>query len=248
MEFLVDIKDWRTSGVYVIINNVNGKKYIGSTTLNFRHRYLQYCSAFKRRLTNQPLLHRAFRKYGFDKFSFSILCITEKQEAIKVEQYYIDKGTDYNVCLVAGSLKGIKHSSNSKTRTVVMGQHHSAKSVNMYSMDNVFIKSFTSIEEAAKEVNIKSKSNICQSCKGIVLSAGGYKWSYVGLESLIRDKKEGSKIKVSISNNDIHMEFDSQKAASDFISSFGHACNQGRIHRSLFKTSEKVYGFTIKKI
>ena len=65
MVFKVEKEHWRKIGVYCITNNINNKIYIGSTTTNFRHRFLQYRSGFIRKLDNQPILYRAFNKYGF---------------------------------------------------------------------------------------------------------------------------------------------------------------------------------------
>lgn len=42
MIFNVKEEDCRKIGVYSITNNINNKLYVGSTTTNFKHRYLQY--------------------------------------------------------------------------------------------------------------------------------------------------------------------------------------------------------------
>ena len=133
MEFKIKKEFWRKTGVYCIKNKINNKFYIGSTSVNFRHRYLQYKSAFKKGIRNQPILYKAFDKYGFENFEFNIICICLKEDCIKMEQLYIDKGTDYNSCLVAGSLLGFKHSENSKTRTITGGRHHCSKPVYKFS-------------------------------------------------------------------------------------------------------------------
>lgn len=189
MNFNVKIKEERLIGVYKIRNIINNKTYVGSTSTNFRHRYLQYKSGFKRKLDNQPVLYRAFRKYGFDNFEFTILKICKKEECLKIEQIYINKGTDYNTCLVAGSLQGLIHSNNAKTRTVIKGKHHCAVKVNMYSLSGDFIKPFNSLIEAKEFANIKSSSNISECCKGNLFSSGGYRWSYKGEELFNRIDK-----------------------------------------------------------
>ena len=58
------------------------------------------------------------------------------------------------------------------------GHSHPAVPVDMYFKDGVFIKSFSSMVEAQKEIGIKSKSNIIQCCKGEMFSAGGYRWTF----------------------------------------------------------------------
>lgn len=248
MNFSVLKDNWRKVGVYCIINNINGKVYVGSTTTNFRHRYLQYCSGYRREVKTQPILYKAFQKYGFDNFIFKILCITEKENCIEMEQFYIDQGTDYNSCLIAGSLLGFRHSDTSKTRSVIKGEHHCAKPVDMYSLDGTYIQTFTSKIEASKFINISSISNITECCKGHIFSVGGYRWSEAGRPLKERRKRETSNPKICLSKNGEELEFYTQVDAAEYLKSLGHKCNQGRIHRSLSKTKEKVYGFTIKKL
>lgn len=180
MIFNVKEEDCRKIGVYSITNNINNKFYVGSTTTNFKHRYLQYKSGFLRKLDNQPVLYRAFRKYGFDNFTFEILCITDKENALTMEQFYINKGVDYNSCLIAGSLSGFKHSDDSKTRTVNGGNHHCAKHIFQFTLDGIFIKEHLSIIEALKSIG-KTKngsSHLTQCCIGNTNSAFGFKWSF----------------------------------------------------------------------
>lgn len=246
MEFKIEKENWRKIGVYCITNIINNKIYIGSTTTNFRHRYLQYCSAFKRKLKNQPILYRAFRKYGFENFKFELLCLCEKENALIMEQFYIDKGVDYNSCLIAGNLAGLKHSENSKTRTVVKGEHHSVIAVDMYSIEGKFIESFSSIIEAQEKIHIKSKSNISQCCNGKVFSAGGYRWTVKGEPLKNRRKREYGTSKVTLFKDGFYKEFHSQKECSDYLKSIGNTkCNPGLVSRAL-KLNIKIYKFNIK--
>lgn len=248
MVFNVVKENWRKTGVYCITNCINSKIYIGSTSVNFRHRYLQYQSGFKRNLDNQPILYRAFRKYGIDNFKFEVVSICSKEDCIITEQFYINKGTDYNSCLMAGSLLGFKHSVTSKTKTMVGGLHHCAKPIYQFNLTGELIKKHTSIIDALKAI-YKTKngsSHITQCCTGRVYSAFGYRWSFNDI--LINRPNRFGKCSVNVDNGIITKNCDSQKEAALFISSFGYKCNQGRINRSITKTKEKVYGFEITKL
>lgn len=247
MLFDVDSKDERKIGVYCITNTTNKKIYIGSTTTSFRHRWLQYTSAYRRGLRNQPVLFRAFEKYGFENFKFQALSICAKDECLKMEQFYIDKGTDYNSCLVAGSLLNFRHPDTAKTRTVRRGYHHAAKPVNQFLMDGSFVKKHNSIIDALMEMG-KTKngsSHISGACTGRIFSAFRYRWSFTKVP-LERPNRLG-KHSVTIEKGAFSKTFPSQKEASEYIKSVGFSCNQGRICRSLNKTGEKVYGFKIVK-
>lgn len=191
MYFNIKKKNYRKIGVYQIRNKINGKIYVGSTTTNFRHRFLQYKSGFLRKLDNQPVLYRALRKYGIENFSFEIVAIVKKKNVLQKEQYYIDQGVDYNCAMIAGSLLGLKHASSSKTRTVNKGKHHCAKKIDQFTMNGEFIKTFDSIIECCLSVNKgkKSASHISGVCVGRTISAFNYKWAFSGNGLLIREDK-----------------------------------------------------------
>lgn len=56
-------------------------------------------------------------------------------------------------------------------------QEQHKRSVNKYTLDNIFIETFDSIKDAAKSVN-GSSGTICSCCKGDKKYAYGYKWKY----------------------------------------------------------------------
>ena len=53
--------------IYLITNKINGNKYIGQTTQSMNKRWSAHIQE-SLRLSDKPL-HRAFRKYGVDKFN-----------------------------------------------------------------------------------------------------------------------------------------------------------------------------------
>ena len=80
--------------IYCYTNQVNNKKYIGQT-INPEQRYAQHkSSAFneKDRDYDSPL-HRAFRKYGYEKFHYEVLVkdVDEIEILNNLEIYYIQK-------------------------------------------------------------------------------------------------------------------------------------------------------------
>lgn len=103
------------SGVYKILNLVNGKIYIGSSVNiikrrgdHFRDlRIGKHCNAH---------LQKAYKKYGEDNFLFSVIEVCNPDECITREQHYIDfynaSNVDfgYNICPNSASVLGRKHS------------------------------------------------------------------------------------------------------------------------------------------
>ena len=60
--------------IYCFTNNINNKKYIGQT-INPYERYNNHKSSYKNKNSKEynSLLHQAFRKYGFNNFSYEVL-------------------------------------------------------------------------------------------------------------------------------------------------------------------------------
>lgn len=96
--------------IYMIINKVNNKKYIGLTINPIQKRFY----AHKNTALNGGgyYLHSAMRKYGVDNFSIKIIDTAENISVLKEkEKYYIQK---YNTFLNGYNLtKGGEFSSNS---------------------------------------------------------------------------------------------------------------------------------------
>ena len=51
------------------------------------------------------------------------------------------------------------------------------KKVNQYDLSGKYIRTFNSINRAAKELNISNNISLC--CKNKINSCGGYYWKYV---------------------------------------------------------------------
>jgi len=90
------------SGVYKILNLVNGKCYIGSTQMTFKKRYLHHTNRLRNNKHKNQHLQNAFNKYGEDNFEFQIIEICEKEKCLEIEQLYLNNTTDlYNINLLA---------------------------------------------------------------------------------------------------------------------------------------------------
>jgi group I intron endonuclease len=74
--------------VYLVINKVNGKQYVGQTVKSLETRWKKHLSAVA--LGSDYYFHKALRKYGSESFSKETLhdCLT-KEEMDFVEVFYI---------------------------------------------------------------------------------------------------------------------------------------------------------------
>ncbi|WP_057510870.1 GIY-YIG nuclease family protein [Staphylococcus simulans] len=71
--------------IYKIKNLVNGKCYIGLTTVGIRRRFKEHCIA-------KSYIGSAIRKYGKDNFVISVIDYADNfNELQRKEIYYIDK-------------------------------------------------------------------------------------------------------------------------------------------------------------
>ena len=107
------------SGIYKILNKVNGKFYIGSA-VKFDMRWAQHKSKLKLNEHPNKYLQSSFNKHGLENFKFVKLEYCYKEKLIEREQYWIDtlKSCDreigYNARTTASSNVGIKCSEETK--------------------------------------------------------------------------------------------------------------------------------------
>lgn len=120
------------SGIYKILNNINGKFYIGSA-VNIERRLFWHKSRLRNNSHPNIYLQRAWLKYGEENFTFHIIEIVDrfnnedsisykKRLVMDREQFYLDFYLDaqsyisrlnnnfivlgYNLCPVAGNTMG----------------------------------------------------------------------------------------------------------------------------------------------
>lgn len=97
------------SGIYEIVNLVNGKRYVGSAK-NFVQRWYIHRRALVAGKHHSRHLQRAWNKHGSDAFEFREIEVCEPQDLIEREQQALDRiRPEYNVATVAGSTLGVKY-------------------------------------------------------------------------------------------------------------------------------------------
>lgn len=118
------------SGIYVI-SSPSGGEYVGSA-VNIRRRWHQHRTALRTFRHKNRKLQNAWNKYGESQIQFRVLLVCDKSTLIFFEQRAIDTFLPkYNICQVAGSALGVKHSieTRQKLRLVHTGIKQSKETV-----------------------------------------------------------------------------------------------------------------------
>lgn len=97
------------SGIYCWFNKVNGKFYIGSAT-NLNNRINDYFQDYYLKAKKDLVIVRALSSYGYENFALLILDITDINNVLIREQFYLDElQPEYNILSKAGYSAGYKH-------------------------------------------------------------------------------------------------------------------------------------------
>jgi group I intron endonuclease len=115
-EHLPDTTESKISGIYKIINKVNGKYYVGSSD-DIRRRWEGHILLLNKNKHHNQHLQSSWNKYGEDTFIFVIIeYALDKYELLKREQYYLvecknNPDKNYNISYDAlAPMAGRKHS------------------------------------------------------------------------------------------------------------------------------------------
>jgi group I intron endonuclease len=107
-----------TTGIYVIVNLVNHKRYVGSA-VNIKRRWNGHRRNLRQGIHENPHLQKSWNKHGEHAFEFDVLeIVQDKRELTLVEQYYLDwMEPEYNICRTVGSaMLGRHHTEETKRK------------------------------------------------------------------------------------------------------------------------------------
>ena len=186
--------------VYMHINKVNGKRYVGITSQNVKDRWGRGSKYHSQHFG------RAIDKYGWDAFEHNIVVEDlSREDACEIERILIkvydltnpQKGYNETLGGEGGGMYNKHHSEEAKEKIRMARKrdgfsdthkkhiseaksgvkHHYAKKVYQYAKDGTFIREWDYMNQASKELKI-NKGNIGETCNGHRKSAGGFIWSY----------------------------------------------------------------------
>lgn len=112
------------SGIYEIVNLVNGKRYVGSAQC-FQKRWNLHRLHLRRGTHHSRHLQSSWRKYGESNFAFRVVRECEPDNLLDEENAeFTRRKPEYNVCPVAGSTRGRKFTAEAKAK---IGDAHRGK-------------------------------------------------------------------------------------------------------------------------
>ena len=109
------------TAIYMWVNKINGKRYIGSA--KDLKRRLQIYYSYKR-LQTPMLINKALLKYGYASFSLIVLEYCSPEVLVQREQYWLDTLLpEYNILSNAYSSLGFKHDEETLNKIKAQNNH-----------------------------------------------------------------------------------------------------------------------------
>ena len=157
--------------IYMVSNMINGKKYIGQTSIGYLNRYSQHLKESKNKNadTYNTVFKKALRKYGEENFKIDLIDICEtKEEANELEIYYIEYLNTYI---------GFEKSEGYNSTLGGDGETpHTRKEVYRIDYNGTILETISGVNNA----EYKYGRGVCDCCnkKGGAITACGYVWYY----------------------------------------------------------------------
>lgn len=164
--------------VYITINKINGKFYIGVHRTNVKIFDGYIGNGIKRKgdVKTETPFHRAVKKYGYENFKRTILKIFPDTEEGRKNAFLFEKELVNETSISSKECYNVKVGGEGGANT------NQEKRVYKFDLKGNFLTSFRSVRIAAESIksnNIDSvKSAIKNCCLFKTFSAFGYYWSY----------------------------------------------------------------------
>lgn len=246
------------TGVYAIINDVNGKAYIGSSGYNFHSRKARHLKGLRGGNHFNPHLQSDFNLFGTQNFTFKILFLCDKSVCKKYEQWYIEKfkSSDrrfgYNLYPAMPGLLKYKRrpevvnmiSARKKIKAkslngLLSSERGINKPIKMYSTDGVFEKRFDSGKHLGLELGFsipaisRTLSNRKLYLKNKIIIFDNDNLTIDDIK-LVQDHYKRRHVFLYSTSGEFIMEYDSVSSCAAFLGckdSEVRMCNSGRRSR-----------------
>ncbi len=245
-------KDLQRSGIYMIVNQQNGKRYIGSSKDIYTR--LQ-CHRAELRHNNHynPHLQAAWNKYKEHSFNYTVLEYCKESKLIEREQYYVNTlKPEYNISVEIVQLPSYseesraKHSKTRKERIAsgLIPKTHCTK-IYVYDLEGNFIAEFPSLAETSRTLGIY-KSSIDKVLAGSQNRAHNYRFfrePQNNLSPYKRKKKVCETLwkSIIVENETEHYEFKNAKECAEYFKVHLVYIRQAIAKNLNFKRKYKIY-------
>jgi group I intron endonuclease len=170
------MKKVEISGVYCIVNFINGHFYVGSSK-NISNRWSRHKSDLRKEKHGNRYLQRAWNKYGVENFGFNIIEETSVENLVEREQYYLDScKPQYNMCPNAFTIRGIKRTQEVKDK-IGRGMAKFRKAIYEYTTKGTLVRTWESVTQIGRETKM-SHLAVIQCCKREKITVGRSIWRY----------------------------------------------------------------------
>jgi hypothetical protein len=149
--------------IYLIVNKINQKKYIGKTNFSLSRRWSEHCSQAKH--SPKTYLHKAIKKYGKENFEIKSIFSTDsktglaKHEIQFIKMYKTKAPFGYNLTDGGEGVSGLSVETKEKIRLKKLGQRASAETRQRLSESHRGVVNFALIKYA-KAVSVKTQEVI----------------------------------------------------------------------------------------
>lgn len=108
-----------SSGIYEIVNTVNGKRYIGQSA-DIPRRWSEHRRCLRRGCSRHLPLQSSWNMHGEAAFAFNILVLCDPENLTPLEQQWFDSlKPEYNICPAAGSRLRVRASDETRAKMSV---------------------------------------------------------------------------------------------------------------------------------
>ncbi len=116
----------KISGIYKIINKINGKYYIGSSN-DIERRWYNHKLELRKNKRGNLYLQRAWNKYGECNFNFLIIENVSIDKLLMIEQKYLD---------ICKNNRNLSYNIGNDAKSPMLGNHHTKEAVEKIILSN----------------------------------------------------------------------------------------------------------------
>jgi len=167
------------SGIYLIENKVNGRKYIGSA-VNIDKRWKEHRRQLTEGRHHSRFMQRCWNKHGHESFEFRTLLLCSRDNLLFYEQALLDGWKpEYNTAPTAGSMLGFKMPEDARAKMSeaakrtrnFTGRKHSCESREKISQSRKGKGGGPMSEERRAKIGAAHKGRVITPCQRAAISA-----------------------------------------------------------------------------